>query len=224
LPIPARKIFLYPYNPPPVYFALPLLSHIMEPITNNETIASFFTDLGVDASFTSKSLSALASVNSRYLKDLKLNVSATLGSSNFSRKEGYMMALAVAVNEKHDVLIDAFERLAQKEGATAEEIAEAHACASIMGLNNIFYRFRHFMHDTEYYNRQPAGVRMSVMMSPTMGKGLFELISLVVSAVNGCERCVVSHEHSVKEQGATEARIYDAIRLGAVIKSLCTAF
>jgi alkyl hydroperoxide reductase subunit D len=45
---------------------------------------------------------------------------------------------------------------------------------------------------------------------------------LVVSAVNGCERCVTSHEHSVKEHGATEPRIYDAIRLAAVIKSLCT--
>lgn len=195
----------------------------MEPITNNETIAGLFSDLGIDASFTSRSLQSMAAVNSRYLKDLKLNVSTTLGGSNYSRKEACLIALGVAVNEKHDVLISAFEALAQKEGAAPEEIAEAHACASIMGLNNIFYRFRHFMHDTEYYNRQPAGVRMSVMMNPAMGKGLFELISLVISAVNGCERCVVSHEHAVKEQGASEARIYDAIRLGAVIKSLCTA-
>ena len=28
------------------------------------------------------------------------------------------------------------------------------------------------------------------------------------------------HERSVREHGATEARVYDAIRLGAVIKSL----
>jgi alkyl hydroperoxide reductase subunit D len=63
---------------------------------------------------------------------------------------------------------------------------------------------------------------MSVMMNPAMGKPLFELMSLVVSAVNGCERCVVSHEHSVKEQGASEPRIYDAIRLAAVIKGLST--
>lgn len=77
------------------------------------------------------------------------------------------------------------------------------------------------MHMTEYYNKQPAGLRMSTMMNPTMGKGLFELMSLMLSAVNGCERCVASHEHSVKEHGADEPRIYDSIRLGAVIKSLC---
>lgn len=195
----------------------------MESLSNNETIMNLFQDLGIDASYNSASLRSLAGVNSRYIKDLKLNVSSMLGSNNMTRKETSLLALSVAVNEKHDVLVTAFERLATKEGASAEEIAETHACASVMGMNNIFYRFRHFMHDVEYYSKQPAGLRMSIMMSPVMGKGLFELMSLVLSAVNGCERCVTSHEHSVKEAGADEPRIYDAIRLGAVIKSLCTA-
>lgn len=192
----------------------------MAPIIN-ETVASLLENLGIDASHASKSLHALGAVDSRYLKDLKLNVSATLASTNLERKEAYLLALAVAVNEKHDVLIAAFEGLARKEGANDLEIAETHGCASIMAANNIFYRFRHFMHDVEYYNKQPAGLRMSIMMNPVMGKGLFELMSTVLSAVNGCERCVTSHEHSVKAQGAGEPRIYDAIRLGSVIKSLC---
>ena len=194
----------------------------MEPL-NNETITSLLADLGLDAAFTSKSLQSLAAVNSRYLKDLKLNVSAMLGSSNMTKKEAYLLALSVTINEKHEALITAFEQQAAKHGASPEEIAETHACASLMATNNIFYRFRHFMHSNEYYNKQPAGLRMSVMLNPAMGKGLFELMSLVLSAVNGCERCVTSHEHSVKEQGAGEPRIYDAIRLGAVIKGLCTA-
>jgi alkyl hydroperoxide reductase subunit D len=62
---------------------------------------------------------------------------------------------------------------------------------------------------------------MSAMMNPVLGKELFELMSLLISALNGCERCVTSHENSVKQHGASEPRIYDAIRLGAVIKSLC---
>ncbi len=187
----------------------------------NETVVTLLEDLGIDASHTSPSLYSLAKVNSKYLRDLKLNVSTTLGSGNLSRKEAYMIALSVAVNEKNAALIAAFEAKAQAEGATDDEIAETHACTSIMSANNIFYRFRHFMHQAEYYNRQPAGLRMSVMMNPAMGKGMFELMSLVLSAVNGCERCVTSHEQSVKEQGADEPRIHDAIRIGAVIKSLC---
>jgi lipoyl-dependent peroxiredoxin subunit D len=189
---------------------------------DNETIQSFLADMGIDAGYTSPSLVSLAAVNSKYLRDLKLNVAAVLGSTRMTKKEAYMLALSVAVNEKNETLIGAFERLCTREGATADEIAETHGCASIMGVNNIFYRFRHYMHDAEYYNRQPAGLRMSMMMSPVMGKPLFELMSLALSAVNGCERCVTSHEHSVKEQGADEPRIYDAIRLAAVIKGLCT--
>lgn len=191
-------------------------------IATNETIQSFFQDMGIDANHVSPSLTAMATVNSRYLRDLKLNVSGVLNSSNLTKKEASLLALSVVVNEKNDVLIAAFTAMATREGATADEIAETHACASIMGVNNIFYRYRHYMHDNEYYNKTPAGLRMSVMMNPAMGKPLFELMSLVVSAVNGCERCVVSHEHSVKEQGASEPRIYDAIRLAAVIKGLST--
>jgi alkyl hydroperoxide reductase subunit D len=195
----------------------------MEAPVVNETLQNLLQDLGIDPAYTSPGLTSLAAVNNRYIKDLKLNVSTTLGSSNLAKKEAYLLALSVAATEKHTILIAAFEALATREGATAEEIAETHGCASLLSLNNVFYRFRHYMHDNEYYNKQPAGLRMSLMMNPAMGKGLFELMSLVISAVNGCEKCVVSHEHSVKEQGASEQRIYDAIRLGAVIRGLCVA-
>jgi len=193
-------------------------------LIQNETIANFFADLGIAADHTSHSLQQLAAADSRFIRDLKLNVSSVLGSAHMNRKEATMLALSVAVNEKHEVLMKAFENLARKEGASDAEIAETHACAGIMTTNNVFYRFRHYMDGVEYYNNQPAGLRMSAMMNPVMGKELFELMSLVVSAVNGCERCVTSHESSVKQHGATEPRIYDAIRLAAVIRSLCVIF
>ena len=196
----------------------------MNSLTDNETLMSFFQDLGIDPNFSSKSLVRMAAVNSKYLRDLKLNVSGMLNSRNLSKKEAYIIALSVAANEKNELLINAFDGLAKKEGASDEEIAEVHACVSIMNVNNVFYRFRHFMDGVEYYDKTPAGLRMSAMMNPVMGKGLFELVSLVISAVNGCERCVTSHERSVKDCGADEPRIYDAVRLGAVIKGLCVTF
>ena len=193
----------------------------MSDLTKNETIMNMFSDLGIDSAHTSTGLDRMAAVDSRFIRDLKLNVGGMLNSKNLTRKEAYMLALSIAANEKHEVLMAAFEGLATKEGASAEEIAEVHACVSIMNVNNVFYRFRHFMAGVEYYEKTPAGLRMSVMMNPVMGKNLFELMSLAISAVNGCEQCVTSHEHSVKEQGADEPRIYDAIRLAGVIKGLC---
>jgi len=186
----------------------------------NETIQNLFLDLNIPADYKSKSLEQLARVDSRYLKDLKLNVVAVLKSSNLNKKEAYLLSLSVAVNSKSEILIAAFESLARKEEATDTEIAEIHACTSLMNTNNIFYRFRHYLPANQYYNNTPAGLRMSIMMNPVLGKEFFELTSLVVSALNGCELCVTSHEASVKQHGASEARIYDAIRLGAVIKSL----
>jgi alkyl hydroperoxide reductase subunit D len=60
---------------------------------------------------------------------------------------------------------------------------------------------------------------MNIMMSPLLGKEFFELISLAVSAVNGCEMCVKSHEASVLEVGGSEERIWDAIRIASVVSS-----
>lgn len=188
----------------------------------NEKALSLLNELLLNTSINSISINKLAAVDSRTLSDIKLNFTSVIGSNNFtSKKESYLLALSVAINEKHTALMQAFEQAAINAGATEAEIAETHACVSVMVTNNIFYRFRHFMHGTEFYQNHPAGMRMSVMMNPVLGKEFFELMSLVLSAVNGCERCVTSHEASVKQHGASEPRIYDAIRLAAVIKSIC---
>lgn len=187
----------------------------------NETVASLLADLSLPDDHISPSLEAMARVDARSLRDLKLNISSVLGSSNIGKKDAYLLALSIAVNERHKPLTAAFTRLAMNEGATDADIAETHACVAVMSTNNVFYRFRHYMGGVEYYDKTPAGLRMSVMMNPVLGKELFELMSLAVSAVNGCERCVTSHEASVKQHGASEARIYDAMRLASVIRSAC---
>src|SRR5690606_1891691 len=130
-----------------------------------------------------------------------------------------ILALATAVNDKSAVLQEGLLDLAKQEGASEEEVAEIYAAVSLLNVNNVFYRFRHFT-GNEYYNNTPAGIKMSVMMNPVLGKEFFELVSLVVSALNGCELCVNSHDDSVKKHGASEERIYEAIRLGAVIRGL----
>ena len=53
-----------------------------------------------------------------------------------------------------------------------------------------------------------------------LGKEFFELVSLAVSAINGCEMCVKSHEQSVLANGGTEQRIWDSIRIASIITSL----
>ncbi len=188
--------------------------------TLNDTAQSLLSNLGMDTTADFPVLEQLG--DNRYLRDLKINVGNVLNNSqNLTKKEALLLALSVAANEKQQLLIDAFTKAAEAEGATAAELSETLACTSLLSTNNVYYRFRHFM-DKEYYTTAQAGIRMSIMMTPVLGKEFFELMSLVVSAVNGCEMCVRSHEESVLKHGASEARVLDAIRLGAVIKGLIT--
>jgi len=188
----------------------------------NETFQNLLGELNIPGYEPSANVLALAGAESRFIKDLKINVSNVLNNSQYlNRKESLLLALAVAVNERHVLLQEGFTGLAKQEGATDAEIAEIIACTSLMSTNNIFYRFRHFL-NKDFYNNQPAGIKMSIMASPVLGKELFELVSLVISSVNGCEMCVTSHERSVLQHGSSEARVFDGVKLGAIIKGLIT--
>lgn len=185
----------------------------------NETLSKLLEAVKVEDYSTSFNADALINVEARYLKDLKINVGNVINNVQYlTKKEAAFLALATAINEKSLVLEKGFTTLAKEEGATDEEIAEVVAATSLMNANNVFYRFRHFM-NKESYNSMPAGIKMSIMMNPVLGKEFFELLSLGVSALNGCEMCVTSHEASVRQHGGSEQRIFEAVKLVAVIKS-----
>jgi len=187
--------------------------------TQNETVFNLLKELGLHVDQLKGNLKLLSDAESRYLKDLKINVSNALNSEDLSRKEAYLIGIAVAANEDNAILQNAFESLAQENEASLQEIAEAVACTSLLNANNIFYRFRHFT-KKEFYQTTPAGIKMSIMANPVLGKEFFELLSLVISALNGCELCVTSHEEALVREGTPPQRILAAVRLGAVLKSL----
>ncbi len=184
-----------------------------------DNAAALLNDLNIDTEHVSSDLKLLNSAESRYLKDIKVSLSSALQAPSLQRKESMLIALATAVNEKNELLKNSFIEKSQEEGASEKEIAEAIACASLLSANNVYYRFRHFMNE-EFYNNAQAGIRMNIMASPVLGKELFELISIAISAVNGCEMCVKSHEKTLVTHGTSKQRIHDAVRLAAVVRSL----
>jgi len=187
----------------------------------NETKSDLLKDLNLSEEETCSSLETIALTNHRYLRDLRINLKNVLSAPELTPKESYLLALAVAVNEKNEKLKYSFTTLAKLNGATDEEISETHACASMLATNNVFYRFRHFTkNNNDKYQTIPAGIKMNIMMNPILGKEFFELMSLVISAVNGCEQCVNSHEQSVRNLGSSETRIFNAIRLASVVRGL----
>ena len=191
----------------------------METLTYSETTREFLELLGTPADFRTPALDLLEEGKSRYVADLKINFKNSLESMHLSNKEIALLGVTLAVNSTHGILRTFFSERATSEGATAEEIAEAVACASLLSANNVLYRFRHFM-EKEKYDAIPARIKMNIMARPVTSKEFFELMSLAVSAVNGCEKCVRSHEASLIELGSTEERVFEAVRLASVIVSL----
>ena len=74
-----------------------------------------------------------------------------------------------------------------------EALNAAKIAASLMAMNNIYYRFVHLVHAADY-KTLPAKLRMTAMAKPGVDKVDFELWSLVVSAINGCGMCLEAHE------------------------------
>jgi alkyl hydroperoxide reductase subunit D len=161
-------------------------------------------------------LEILNNCDFKYLKDLKLNFNSTLTSEHLTEKECALLGLSIAANNQNGILIKFYKNYALKFEATTDEIAEAVSCASLLASNNVFYRFRHFT-QKEKYTQIPARIRMQLMMKPVISKEFFELMSLAISAVNGCEMCVNAHEDSLMKLGTKEERIFDAVRIASLV-------
>lgn len=95
----------------------------------------------------------------------------------------------------------------------------AKAAAAVMGMNNIFYRFRHLSSNPKYAE-MPARLRMQVIRAHGSDPVDFELWCLVVSAINGCGVCVDAHEHVLREKGVNEETVLAAVRVASVIHAL----
>jgi lipoyl-dependent peroxiredoxin subunit D len=197
-------------------------TEIMENTIINETLEGLLNTIHYTSN-PPQALVDMGNIEARYIKDLKINLGNALKYDSLSEKESSLLALSVAINEKTKSLEMALLEKANLAGATQEEILETYACVSLLNVNNVFYRFRHFT-KKEYYQTTPAGIKMTVMGNPTMGKEFFELMSLGISSLNGCELCVNAHEESLIKMGTSQQRIYDAVRLFANVKGLTVFF
>jgi lipoyl-dependent peroxiredoxin subunit D len=168
---------------------------------------------------SSEGIRRIADSETRYAKDLKANVQQALKNKELSPKESAFIGLSVSVNDQSNIGIEVFTALSKKHGATNNEIAEVYSCTSLLAMNNVFYKFRHMV-DKEFYSKSLAGIKMSVVGKPVLGKEFFELLSLVVSTLNGCEQCVKSHENSVLKHDCSEVRVYEAVKSASILRGL----
>ena len=166
------------------------------------------------------SLAELKSSMPDYAKDIKLNLGSVFNESNgggltVTQMAGIALACAYATrNQKIIKLIGA----QVSEVLGENEINAAKAAATIMAMNNIYYRFLHMAEDSEY-QKMPAGLRMNIIANPGVDKTDFELYSIAVSALNGCGMCINAHAAVLTKAGVSKAGIQAAVKIAAVINA-----
>lgn len=154
-------------------------------------------------------------------KDIKLNLSSLANETALTeaQRAGAFIASGVAARNK-DMMRAICAEFAPK--LTAVELAAARSAATLMAMNNVYYRFTHLASSPDY-RAMPAKLRMNAMAKPGVDKTSFELWSLAVSAVNGCGMCIDAHEKILREAGVAAEAIQAAVRIAAVVHAAATA-
>jgi len=159
-----------------------------------------------------------------FAKDIKLNLGSVLsedGAPDLKQNQIFGIALASAYATKNPMLIGAV--LADTASVLSDaEINAAKAAASIMAMNNIYYRFSHLVSDKDFA-KLPAKLRMNVIANSGVEKVDFELYCLAVSAINGCGMCMDAHVHEVSKAGVSKLGVQSAIRIASVINAAAQA-
>ncbi len=164
------------------------------------------------------SMDALRDLIPAYAKDLSLNLSTLASETSLTdqQKWGCFLSCAHAVGVAP--VVKALEAAAA-EVLTPEALTAAKSAAAIMGMNNVYYRALHLMHNQEYATL-PARLRMNILGNPGVPKVDFELWSLAVSAINGCGMCLDSHEKVVRQHDLTNVQVQAALRIASVVNAV----
>ncbi len=155
-----------------------------------------------------------------YAKDLKLNLGTLARSTELSEQQLWGTFVATAAATRNDQVISEISEEA-KTHLSDEAYNAALAAASIMAMNNVAYRARGWLGDD--YAQVRMGLRMNVISKPGIEKVDFELYSLTVSTINGCEHCTIAHEKTVREEGLTKEQVFEAVKIAATVSGVAQA-
>ena len=166
-------------------------------------------------------IAALRSALPDWAKDLSLNLSTLTRSTTLSEQQQWGALLAAAAATRNESVL---AHVAEDAGEHLSEQARSAAlgAATIMAMNNVAYRTRHFLGGD--VDNERMGLRMNIIgSSGGVDKIDCELWSLTVSAINGCQACVTAHSATVRAEGLSTEQVWEAVRIAATIQGVAQA-
>ena len=88
-------------------------------------------------------------------RDIKINLQNVLVPGALTLAQTWGVALTAAFTARNERLVKAVLADARAAGVEAAVIDDARAAAVLMGMNNVYYRFRHLI-GKEEYSQKPA--------------------------------------------------------------------
>jgi alkyl hydroperoxide reductase subunit D len=128
----------------------------------------------------------------------------------------YRIGLASAYATRNVSIAQAIEQSGRALGLIDADIHAAKLAATLMAMNNVYYRFLHLAHEPEL-QKLPARLRMQGLVTPGISKLDFELMSLAVSAINGCGMCIEAHNREVLKHDVGVSGLQEVARIAAVV-------
>jgi len=166
------------------------------------------------------SMEKLKSIIPDYGRDIRLNLDSVLAEETapgLDQGQIWAVALACAYSLGSKDLVEAVlgDGQSHLDDATREA---ARGAATIMAMNNVYYRAMHLMEDDEL-KALPAKLRMNFIGKPGIDKVNFELMSFAISALAGCGQCLSSHLNEIRKAGVSSQGAQSALRIASVFQA-----
>lgn len=157
-------------------------------------------------------------------RDIRLNLESVLSADanpGLTPKQIWGVALASGYALESGALVKMIltEGASHLDDATVEA---AKAAATIMAMNNVYYRGLHLMEDAEL-KKLPARLRMNVIGKPGIEKIDFELMSFAISAIGACGQCLTAHLHELRKASVSNEGIQASLKIASVLNATVRA-
>lgn len=146
-------------------------------------------------------------------RDLNINLSRSLDKDLLKEEDKRSVIYGLGYLLKDESVMEL-----GKASLSEETLEEIKSAVIIMNMLNVYYKTRFSLDSKDEYTK--ADLRMQTLATTKLNKATFEAIAFAVSAVNGCQYCVNSHEKSLKGHGYTTDQVHEVLRLSSIIKSL----
>lgn len=155
-----------------------------------------------------------------FAKDLKLNLGSLARSTELSEQQLWGTFLATAAASRSSTVLSEIADEARQH-LSDEAFNAALGAASIMAMNNVTYRAKEFLGDE--YTQVRMGLRMNIIANPGVDKADFELWSMAVSTINGCENCTAAHDDIIRKEGVTKEQAWEAVKIAGTVVGVAQA-